>query len=66
MINGIIYFLLLFTVVLPTTPANATPSICKEVAAELSYHIDDLDITQEDIDDIYERCMSVESWGTYS
>lgn len=66
MINGILYLLLLFSLVLPTTPANATTQICQEIAAELTFAKDDLGITDEEIRKLYEKCLTVESWGTYS
>ena len=66
MVNGIIYLLLLFTLVLPSSPAEATTTICQEVAAELTFAQDELGITDEEIREVYEKCLTVESWGTYS
>lgn len=65
MINGLIYLLLLFTLT-TQEPVNATTQICQEVAAELTFAKDDLGITDEEIRELYEKCLTVESWGTYS
>ena len=65
MINGIIYLILLLSIAIQQ-PANATTQICQEVAAELTLAKDHLDITDEEIRELYEKCLTVEGWGTYS
>ena len=64
MINGIIYLLLLFTLITPTSPASATPNYCQELAAELTVVQDQFDFTDEEIRDFYQRCVTAEAWGT--
>ena len=69
MINGtilLLWILPLFTNLNLIPQVSATPNHCQEIAAELTFAQDELDITDEEIREVYEKCLTVESWGTYS